>query len=189
MDSGLTDVHMEGYPFTWFKSLGTHRAVEERLDRALANEAWSNLFPNAILENLSAPASDHYPILLVRQPGSRGRGFQSKFKFENAWLVDPNFRDYVHDRWVSYGDQTILQKLNMCASDLSFWNKNQFQRLRRDIDSCRRKIDRIRCHVNSGNVKYFNALRKRMSHLLVQEDAFWRQRAKTHWLRHENCVM
>ncbi|MCI09869.1 endonuclease/exonuclease/phosphatase family protein, partial [Trifolium medium] len=33
-DAGLTDVHMEGYPFTWFKSLGTVRAFEEKLDRA-----------------------------------------------------------------------------------------------------------------------------------------------------------
>ncbi|PNX77146.1 endonuclease/exonuclease/phosphatase family protein, partial [Trifolium pratense] len=143
MDSGLVDVHMEGYPITWFKSLGTNRAVEER--RALANEAWSQLFPNVILENLAAPASDHYPILLVRQPESRGRGFQSRFKFENAWLVDPEFRDYVRDRWSSYGDQAISQKLNMCALDLTFWNKNHFQRLRHDIDKCRRKIDRLRC--------------------------------------------
>jgi exonuclease III len=36
-DAGLIDVSLEGYPFTWFKSLGTYRAVEERLDRALAN--------------------------------------------------------------------------------------------------------------------------------------------------------
>lgn len=36
LDSGLVDVPVEGYPFTWFKSLGTPRAVEERLD----NSAW-----------------------------------------------------------------------------------------------------------------------------------------------------
>jgi hypothetical protein len=27
-DAVLMDVHMEGHPFTWFKSLGTIRAVE-----------------------------------------------------------------------------------------------------------------------------------------------------------------
>jgi hypothetical protein len=27
LESGLVDVPMEGYPFTWFKSLGTPRAV------------------------------------------------------------------------------------------------------------------------------------------------------------------
>jgi len=31
---------MEGYPFNCFKSLRTLRAVEESLDRSLANDAW-----------------------------------------------------------------------------------------------------------------------------------------------------
>jgi exonuclease III len=53
LDSGLSDVHMEGYPFTWFKSLGTVRAVEEKLDRALATESWHNYYPNAILRSQS----------------------------------------------------------------------------------------------------------------------------------------
>jgi endonuclease/exonuclease/phosphatase family metal-dependent hydrolase len=70
---GLSDIHMEGHPFTWFKSLGTVRAVEERLDRALATENWHILFPNAILENLPAPASDHYPIRFVRDSDTRSR--------------------------------------------------------------------------------------------------------------------
>jgi hypothetical protein len=29
IDSGLSDVPVEGYPYTWFKSLGTPRAIEE----------------------------------------------------------------------------------------------------------------------------------------------------------------
>ena len=39
MDVGLPNVPVEGYPFTWFKSLGSRRAVEERLDRELSNNA------------------------------------------------------------------------------------------------------------------------------------------------------
>ncbi|XP_039687912.1 uncharacterized protein [Medicago truncatula] len=62
IDSGLSDVPIEGYPFTWFKSLGTPCAVEERLDRALANNLWFNIFLNATVETLVAPVSDHYPI-------------------------------------------------------------------------------------------------------------------------------
>jgi hypothetical protein len=60
---------------------------------------------------------------------------------------------------------------------------NHFKHLKRDIDTCRKKIDQIRSQVTSDNVNLFNALRKRMAHLLVQEDAYWRQRAKSHWLR------
>jgi hypothetical protein len=36
----------------WLKYLGTARAVEERLDRALANNDWFGLFLNAKLEIL-----------------------------------------------------------------------------------------------------------------------------------------
>jgi len=32
VESGLIDIRMEGYNLTWFKSLGSDRAVEEKLD-------------------------------------------------------------------------------------------------------------------------------------------------------------
>jgi hypothetical protein len=183
LDSGLSDVHMEGYPFTWFKSLGTVRVVEEKLDRALASETWHNYFPHAVLENLPAPASDHYPILLIREPGPRNRHRQSRFKFENAWLADPDFSPFVQEQWHSYGAQEIVQKLNCCASDLTSWSKTHFHHIRREVDKCRKQIERVRTQVDSNNINLFNALQKRISFLLVQENSFWRQRAKTHWLK------
>ncbi|PNX96248.1 endonuclease/exonuclease/phosphatase family protein, partial [Trifolium pratense] len=96
IDAGLSDVHMEGYPFTWFKSLGTPRAVEEKLDRALANGSWFQMFPYAKVENLVAPASDHYPILLDRDPAVRSCRPQRKFKFENAWCLESGLDDVVY---------------------------------------------------------------------------------------------
>jgi len=54
---GLIDIHMEGYSYTWFKSLGTPRVVE---DTALANEAWMHSFPHVRLTNRVAPSSDHF---------------------------------------------------------------------------------------------------------------------------------
>ncbi|GAU47653.1 hypothetical protein TSUD_27780 [Trifolium subterraneum] len=93
-DFGLIDVHMEGYPFTWFKSLGTIRAVEEKLDRALATEHWLTMFPNVIIKNMPVPGSDHYPIMLIKETGPRIGRSQTRFKFENAcsgikWFQPP----------------------------------------------------------------------------------------------------
>ncbi|KEH16694.1 endonuclease/exonuclease/phosphatase family protein [Medicago truncatula] len=70
--TGLIDVPMEGYPFTWFKSLGTVRAVEEKLNRAMATNSWMQLFPNAKLENLVAPSSDPFSYLTRQNSGSSG---------------------------------------------------------------------------------------------------------------------
>lgn len=45
VDCELVNVPLEGYLFTWSKSLGTNRAVEERLDRAPFTNSWMVLFP------------------------------------------------------------------------------------------------------------------------------------------------
>ena len=64
LDCGLTDIPLEGYPFTWERGKGTPTWVEEKLDHCLASGAWLNLFPQVKLLNLIAPISDHSPIIL-----------------------------------------------------------------------------------------------------------------------------
>jgi hypothetical protein len=39
-DCDLTNIHLEGYPYTWIKSRGSPEVIEERLDRAMANTLW-----------------------------------------------------------------------------------------------------------------------------------------------------
>jgi ATP adenylyltransferase/5',5'''-P-1,P-4-tetraphosphate phosphorylase II len=80
-------------------SLGTSRVVEERLDRALANNAWFNLFLDVVLENLVGPASDHYQILLNRSSVRRPHQAMHKFRYENAWQLELGFKDFVTHSW------------------------------------------------------------------------------------------
>jgi len=122
-DAGLVDVFMEGYPFTWFKSVGAPWVVEERFDRTLANGTWFQLFPNAKVENLVALASDHYPILLTREPVTRVWVPKRTFKFENAWCVEPGIHDVVSDSWLSSAGMPIIERLDHCAYDLTSWIK------------------------------------------------------------------
>jgi exonuclease III len=63
-DCDLIDVSIQGHAYTWARRLGHEDVVEERLDRALVNQSWMNLFPHCTLHNLVSGASDHSPILL-----------------------------------------------------------------------------------------------------------------------------
>ncbi|MCI22403.1 endonuclease/exonuclease/phosphatase family protein, partial [Trifolium medium] len=45
-DCDLTDIKLEGYPYTWIKSRGTNHVIEERLDRALVSSEWLEHFSN-----------------------------------------------------------------------------------------------------------------------------------------------
>ena len=179
-DAGLIDINLDGYPFTWFKSLGSDRAVEERLDRALGNEAWYQIFPNATLDNLVAPVSDHYPILLNRIPIVRPTRGTNTFRFENAWRMEPSLRDVVHSCWQQYNEGDIVSKLEGCAEDLKHWSKTHCNKLKIDIEECRRDLIRFR---GSSDMVFYEGLQRRMTHLLVQEDLYWRQRAKIHWYK------
>ncbi|GAU37478.1 hypothetical protein TSUD_207140 [Trifolium subterraneum] len=182
-DAGLIDLVMENYQFTWFKSLGTVRAVEEKLDRALSNNDWNQIFPNARLQCLTATSSDHYPLLLLCDPVSTTPYNNKPFKFENAWLVDPDCDQFVKNSWQALSSHGITNKLEGCASDLLQWSKEKFQSLRKDIDKYHKKLEQLRDHVDNSNINYFNALKKRLSSLLLQDDLFWRQRAKTFWYK------
>ncbi|GAU10613.1 hypothetical protein TSUD_422120, partial [Trifolium subterraneum] len=106
-DAGLVDLELHGYPFTWFKSLGTIRAVEEKLDRALASVEWCNLFNHAKLECLTTTASDHYPLLLNWEPISPHYKPPNHFKFERSWLVEPDFSSFVQQKWQSNAEPVL----------------------------------------------------------------------------------
>ena len=137
---------VKGYPFTWFKSLGTSRAVEERLDRALANNAWFNLFPNALLENLVAPASDHYPILLHHCYVPRVPLSCRKFKYENMWQLELGFHDMVTNSWHMNLKYPIMPKFAACADDMFLWSRSHCKKLKIDIEDCQRQLKFFACN-------------------------------------------
>lgn len=90
----LSDVALEGYLFTWARSKESFRGVEERFDRAMVSPSWNDLFPEARLFNLIAPISDNNPIVLHCKVISKP-SIHKCFKFENAWLVEPELDNIV----------------------------------------------------------------------------------------------
>ena len=186
IDSGLSDVPAEGYPYTWFKSLGIPRAVEERLDRALANNLWFNIFPNATIETLVAPASDHYPILVNVAPTPRLQVHKRHFRCENAWHLEPGFKELVTNSWQDYSTSTLIPKLSSCAEDMWVWKKTHCHKLKTDIEACRQQLQETRLGATGEDQVRMLELRKRMQQLLSQDDAYWRQRAKTHWYKDDD---
>jgi len=177
--AGLIDIFMEGYNFTWFKSLGTSRAVEEKLDRALANDKWLTMFPNASLECLTATSLDHYPLKLSCI-SNRQRSFKgSQFWFENSWLIEPEFKPFVQNCWNSYATETITSRLNHCVEEMTNWDKEHGKQTRKEIEQVRCKLEVARTQVTAANVHQFNDLHRRLDKLLVKDDLYWKQRAKT----------
>jgi hypothetical protein len=114
--------------------------VEERLDRALANNLWFNLFMNATIETLVAPASNHYPILLKCSPTPLPQHHTRHFRYESAWQLEPDFKELVTNSWKVYSSHTLIPKLSSCVEDMSVWRKTHCHQLKIDIEDCRRQL-------------------------------------------------
>ncbi|XP_073066021.1 uncharacterized protein [Primulina eburnea] len=179
---GLIDLPLIGYPFTWGRSRGTPNAVEERIDRALAIPSWSSIFPQAKLFNQSAPLSDHNPILLQTETPTqfaKRRGF----RFENTWLNEPGFTEVVKQSWEKSHVTRLSDRLAMTADSLQQWGRRVTHKYRYEIEKCKRKIEELRSRDDRESVNHLQETNSKLIRLLIQEENFWKQRAKTYWLK------
>jgi hypothetical protein len=173
---------MEGYPFTWTNGRRAVNPTEERLDRAMASQSWLDEFPQFKFINAIADRSDHSPVLL--RLTHREREFTPRiFKFENAWLEEQDLHDIVHNAWIKDGCAPLLSKIKGCSEDLEEWGSRLRTRFKNAIAEYREEMRLNQDSREELCVKKYNEARDNLSKVLKQEDDYWRQRSKTHWLR------
>ncbi|KAM6584602.1 hypothetical protein CsatB_011604 [Cannabis sativa] len=181
-DCNLIDMELVGHPFTWEKGRGSRNWIEVRLDRALINDAWSQIFQGASLLNLEISSSDHCPLFLEPEinhcfPTNR------KFKFENAWLKEPMCFEIVRDCWESEGDDNLPNKLARCADKLSIWGKEVTGNFKARITRCKNEIKRLANKRDTASIQRHKEVKEELFHVLDQRESFWKQRSKQLWLK------
>jgi len=142
-DCNLHDLPLLGYQFTWFKSIGTPSSKEARLDRVLVTSSWQSLYPNATLQTLVAPVSDHTPLMLQLDPILWRQPYWC-FRFNNDWLLEPELDNLVRSNWHYYPPSNIISKLKLCYDDMASWGQDITPNYRHQINKQRSEIDILR---------------------------------------------
>ncbi|XP_050222666.1 uncharacterized protein LOC126672755 [Mercurialis annua] len=166
LNSGLMDLGATGYRFTLERGRGSEAWVEERLDRALSNGDWANMFNRAVVQNLDISTSDHRPVFLILS-GIEISKQKFKFRFENAWVRKENFKE------------KIVQVSNVLAG----WSQSIRKNFTKEIAAKKNLIAQVqdmRDLVGRNNFKQYS---KELHLLLEEEETVWKQRAKKFWLR------
>ncbi|KAL0442468.1 UNVERIFIED_CONTAM: putative mitochondrial protein [Sesamum latifolium] len=130
LECDLHDLGFQGSAFTWCNNQQEPYTVRERLDRACANDAWTQAFP----EDFS---------------GSRKR-----FRFEAAWLHEPNCEDIITKAWTNPGPISLEEKLALERGNITADTKARESRDKAEL-----------------------------SKLILQEELYWKQRSKDLWLK------
>ncbi|XP_019150532.1 PREDICTED: uncharacterized protein LOC109147325 [Ipomoea nil] len=183
-DCGLMQMPMRGHQYTWQKGKGTPNWIEERLDKALITNDWGLLNDNAWLENIRTRASDHSILFLsinaICMPRRRG---PQKFRFEMAWLLDEGCKEVVETAWQEGRTEGLLHCQQLCGEKLMRWGGDQFHKFGKRINHLQRRQDAIRNRRDLEALAEYQQIENTMKRVEAQEEVFWRQRAKQHWLR------
>ena len=130
-DCHLIDLGFQGYKFTWNnKRLGAAN-TRERLDRAVANKEWLDMFPISSVSHIFSHASDHMPLILQTRMDNSFQGRIARgFKFEEQWLLEEECGNVVEEAWVQMGGAdspmaNVRAKINHCGAVLDAWGSSR----------------------------------------------------------------
>ena len=188
-DCDLSDLGFEGDCFTW----RNHSHIEddyirERLDRAVANDAWRGMFPGLRVINGDPRHSDHRPVIILTETerhNHRRKG--GGFRFEASWIEEEKCKDIVERTWkdaLEQGEGSVVGALKAVAGGLKNWSSNilgdlekRAKKLKKELEFCRKR------EITKEQVAREGVLRYRLEKVEEQIDVYWRQRAHVRWLK------
>jgi len=112
-----------------------------RLDRALANKDWHDIFCNSFIEHLSVMASDH-SLVIATLTDKIPPGKQS-FRFDKRWISKEGLLEAIADGWnIENGlrEGNFVDKLTSCIRSISQWRKKLSTYGRKTIENLKSEL-------------------------------------------------
>ena len=144
------------------------------------------MFPKAGVKHLSAPNSDHIPILLDTHleyhSGAR------PFRFEAMWVKDESSVNVVQDVWAIAveGSQNfrLVKRCQKTKQDLIAWNRSVFGHTQTRIQEIKDQIKSVQAlDPTQANLSVKAALNLELNNWLEREELKWKQKSKELWLK------
>ncbi|XP_062014089.1 uncharacterized protein LOC133730531 [Rosa rugosa] len=182
--SGLFDMGYVGSQFTW-----SNRHTKERLDRGFQTLQWRTCFPYSRVLTLPPSESDHSSLLVEVQKeyGSRGKP-PRRFRFEEMWHGNAQCQSIIQQGWATQLTGNALQqlgeKIKVTGEQLMQWHKVEFEKQKVEMRTVQEQLNAIMSAPYSPEQYVEQRLvHVKYSQLLAQQETYWRQRARTLWLK------
>lgn len=161
--------------------------IWKRLDQGVANNNWFLKYPGSRVYHLHCSSSDHSP-LLINLSNLDPPPQKKIFRFEEMWLSDERCVEIVEASWSSFeygtSDSEILNRIDRCGKDLSWWNRNIFLNVRRELVKKKDLLAQAKiAAMISGQNHRVQELKDEIIVLLDKEARLWSQRSHVLWLK------
>jgi hypothetical protein len=186
---GLVDLGFVGVPFTYDNKRQGNRNVKVRLDRAVADSNWRNMFADYGVKHIVSPCSDHVILLVsLKQEQMLPRRKTNK-QYEILWERAGELEEIIDQGWNNEEDHQhdqqdladIMNKLNRMMSTLQGWSKRKFGNVLQELNKYRRKLEQLL--VQGGDSEEIRNTSDHIDELLYREEMLWLQRSRVAWLK------
>lgn len=176
---GIWDVKHTGNHLSWRGMRYTH-FVRSRLDRSLANAAWSESFPSGWCHYLRFEGSDHRPLITHFDTSRLKR--KKLFRFDSRLQGNPEIRQLIADAWTSPSLTSVKSKINTCRRHIIQWTKDQHKNSSQQIKDKQEALEAA-LSADIPDPSLISSLSLGLEKDYKEEELFWRQRSLILWLQ------
>ncbi|KAL5807824.1 hypothetical protein ACOSQ3_028515 [Xanthoceras sorbifolium] len=181
-DCELNDLGYKGCDFTWCNGRDGAAFVQARLDRAVCNFAWRNLFSHSFVSHLNYWRSDHRPIVIKVLDGPLIPPRQQvgrRFQFNACWIHEKVCEDLVAESWSRVGEisndvvRAVLGGIALCSSKLKNWySTHNITTVRQQINQKKFELQRVNLVHNSIDWNRLQTVETELNQLLNVEESY-----------------
>lgn len=131
----LQDLGFKGLPHTYDNRRDVWSNVKVRLDRAVANDRWRDIFTAAQVVHMVSPCLDHCPILMNFQVKENLQVSRKCLHYEIIWEREPEISQIVEEAWSIAGGKGDLGEVSTALakvmSSLKSWSNRKVKNVGR----------------------------------------------------------
>lgn len=173
-DYNLEEMSYSGQKYTWLNKQDGRAQVMERIDKALCNGEWRNLFSHSHLMHENLVASDHRPLILLQNKPSFIR---KPFVFDIRCLESQDCFLAIRDKWDT-SSNNFVKKLSECQLTVEVWCRDHLGNSRRRIEVLSKRLDKLLSSPSVNSIdQEIIAIRRQLQDLWELEEKYWFQKS------------
>lgn len=145
--------------------------VQCRLDRAISNSDWSDLYPSARCQYLKYEGSDHRPPISFKDTKlKRGIGI---FRYDRRLRDNEEVKEIVKNIWETYDYLKVEERLSLCRKAICKWSKEFHENSRKTLEETKAKLDK-EMSSTGANDQLIHELNSTLLKAYKAEEDFWK---------------
>lgn len=177
-ENDLFDLKHTGNFFSW-RGIRGHHLVRCRLDRAMSNPEWTEMFPSCRSQYLRYEGSDHRPILSFLDT-TKKKGL-NMFRYDRRLKDNSEIKALVKEIWTTCTYLGVEARLVLCRRAICKWCKLFQENSRKLIEDLRQELE-TQMTSDAPDENRILEINKNLLKAYQTEEAYWKQRSRNLWL-------